>query len=60
MKRTTWFNLTAVTSVNRATMKGQLAAPVNTPGPDDDYRITFPATHAVWSSISLVAISSPS
>ncbi len=49
-----WFNLTGVVSNFRATQKGQLAAPPNTPGPDDDYRIEFPQSNAVWSDLTLV------
>ncbi len=28
--------------------------PPRTPGPDDDYRITFPSTQATWSDIALI------
>ena len=52
--KSSWFNLTAVISVNRATMMGQLSAPPNTPGPDDDFQMIFPQTSASWTSLNLV------
>jgi autotransporter-associated beta strand protein len=50
---TTWFNLTSVVSFNRKNNKGSQAAPPNTPGPDDDYRIVFPQIQASWTDIAL-------
>jgi hypothetical protein len=38
----TWFNMTDWTTGGRATLKGQNHPPApNTPGPDDDFRLTF-------------------
>src|SRR4029079_8200103 len=52
-----WLNLTSLVSTTRATVAGQapFATPVNTPGPDDDYRITFPQQNAAWSDLALVS-----
>jgi autotransporter-associated beta strand protein len=55
-----WFNLTAVVSSNRASTKSaNTTAPPNpnppkTPGPDDNYLISFPQTGATWSSLALI------
>ena len=52
-----WLNLTSLVSTVRATQPGQapFTAPVNTPGPDDDYRISFPQNNAQWSDLALVS-----
>jgi autotransporter-associated beta strand protein len=63
----TWFDLTDVTSTDRGSVpsankadaiygpggKNPIGYPA-TPGPDDDYRISFPQTNATWTSISLI------
>jgi large repetitive protein len=54
----TWVNLTSIVSVVRGTQPGQApfdGAPRNTPGPDDDYRISFPQQNASWSDLALVS-----
>src|SRR5262249_19837846 len=43
------FNLTSVVSVGRSTGTN----PPNTPGPDDDFTITFPQSSATWSDLVL-------
>jgi autotransporter-associated beta strand protein len=48
-----WFDLTGVISANRAAVAGTIPAP-NSPGPDDDYRVTFPQIHTTYSDISLI------
>jgi len=48
-----WSNLTDITSVNRNTNKGKQMFPPGTPGPDDDYRFTFPQSNASWSDLVL-------
>jgi autotransporter-associated beta strand protein len=57
----TWVNLTKAVSTARATLNGQLAAPPNTPGPDDHFLITFPgntatSTTAAWTDLTLTYI----
>lgn len=53
-----WFNLTAVVSNNRdstaSTNTDINPNPPDTPGPDDDYRISFPQSSATWSDVALV------
>ena len=51
---TTWYNLTGVVSFNRENTTSLLNAPPDVPGPDDDYRVSFPQTDATWSDLSLV------
>ena len=53
---TSWLNLTSIVSNVRASQPGQapFTTPVGTPGPDDDYRITFPQSNATWSDLTLV------
>lgn len=57
-----WFDVTNVVSVNRgSTPTTNASDPVintatmypNTPGPDDDYRVSFPQQTATWSSLAL-------
>ncbi len=50
----TWFNLTGTPSAARTSLNGQLAAPPNNPGPDDDFRLTFAQANDSWSDVSLV------
>jgi len=54
----TWYNMTAHVSFNRATTPtGYLGSPLGfpgTPGPDDDYRISYPQENAAWSDLALV------
>jgi autotransporter-associated beta strand protein len=52
---TSWFNLTATVSAARSTgaPNGPNGAPPNTPGPDDDWRITFSGTTASYSDLFL-------
>ena len=55
---TSWLNLTSLVSLVRGTQVGQAPftnTPVGTPGPDDDYRITFPQTGAAWTDLALVS-----
>jgi autotransporter-associated beta strand protein len=52
----TWFNLTDVVSANRNPSNGVAGAP-NTPGPDDDFRISFPQVDANWTDLALVGSS---
>ena len=45
-------------SLVRGTQVGQAPftnTPVGTPGPDDDYRITFPQTDAAWTDLALAS-----
>jgi autotransporter-associated beta strand protein len=49
-----WTILTNTVSANRATLAGQLTAPPNTPGPDDDFRIQFPQRNVTWSDLEVV------
>jgi autotransporter-associated beta strand protein len=57
-----WFDMTSVVSFNRANTPGQgiYQAPPNgngppgTPGPDDDYRYSFPQSNATWTDLVLV------
>jgi autotransporter-associated beta strand protein len=63
-----WVNLTSVVSSARSSFvstnsndtlygpSGTFAVPgfPDTPGPDDDYRISFPQTDATWTSLALV------
>ena len=56
---TSWFNLTAYASDNRNLLTGvpgqapYTKTPPGTPGPDDDYRISWPQTGAAWYSVTL-------
>lgn len=52
----TWFNMTDNTSSARATLDGQShPATPDTPGPDDDFRLSFPTAGAVdWTSVAVV------
>ena len=59
-----YFNMISTVSPNRNGVFGQAPfgdpatagnfGPPRTPGPDDDYRLEFPQTSALWSDISLV------
>ena len=61
-----WFDLTGVVSTNRATVvstqadayasgaAGPYVNPPDTPGPDDNYLISFPTFDATWSDIALI------
>ncbi len=53
-----WFDLTSVVSPERnpSTSSKGGAAP-NTPGPDDDFRLSFPQVSATWSDLALVGSS---
>jgi len=51
-----WFNLTSVTSFQRSSAGGVSGAP-NTPGPDDDFTVSFPQSGATWSDLALVGSS---
>lgn len=53
-----WFNLTGVVSTARGTQAGGGAPasnpnPPNTPGPDDNYLISFPQSSASWTDLAL-------
>jgi autotransporter-associated beta strand protein len=50
----TWYNLTAVVSYNRVNTESFLNLPPDVPGPDDDYRLSFPQTDATWSGLAYV------
>jgi autotransporter-associated beta strand protein len=52
----TWTDLTGTPTVLRATVASPTHAAPGTPGPDDDYRISFPQSGATWSDLSLVYI----
>src|SRR5205823_2572954 len=47
----TWVNLTATATTPRLTLVGQTnpPAPPGTPGPNDDFRVSFPQGGADWS-----------
>src|SRR4029077_16179021 len=51
-----WVNLTTAITTPRATLNGQLNAPPNTPGPNDDFRMSFPQNKATWSDLALTYI----
>jgi large repetitive protein len=49
-----WFDLTGAVSTNRNPITaptGTTTAPPGTPGPDDDFRISFPQENAAWTSL---------
>src|SRR5439155_8463382 len=52
----TWTNLTSAVTVPRATLVGQGTVPPNTPGPNDDFRLSFPQSNTTWSDLSIVYI----
>jgi autotransporter-associated beta strand protein len=52
----TWFCLTNQVSAFRGTLNGQLGFPPGTPGPDDDFRLSFPQSNVTWSDVSVVDI----
>jgi autotransporter-associated beta strand protein len=49
----TWVNLTGTTSGNRASNLGQQTSPPRSPGPDDDFRMSFPQSGVTWSDLTL-------
>jgi autotransporter-associated beta strand protein len=51
---TTWFDMTSFVSTNRKSATGTKVPPPGTPGPDDDFRIKFPAQGASWSDLQLI------
>jgi large repetitive protein len=61
---TSWFNLTSVTSTVRQTQFASAPTgtppvfppPPKTPGPDDNYKISFPQVSATWSDLALVYV----
>jgi autotransporter-associated beta strand protein len=54
----TWFNLTGIVSDTRGAPPtvGGFPAAVNTPGPDDDFRLSFPSRQADYSDLSIIDI----
>jgi autotransporter-associated beta strand protein len=52
----TWVNLTSATTTPRQSVPGQLGFPPNTPGPNDDFRISFGQTNVAWTDLSLVYV----
>lgn len=49
---TSWYNLTSVVSFGRENVTSNLKNPPPlTPGPDDDYRLSFPQYQATWTSL---------
>jgi autotransporter-associated beta strand protein len=49
-----WFNMTQKPSVNRDPRTAPKAGAPNTPGPDDDWRLTFPQQQATWSDVKMM------
>src|SRR5205823_4304285 len=52
-----WLNLTAQVSTTRQSGTSVQATPnptPRTPGPDDDFRLSFPQTATTWSDVALV------
>src|SRR5207245_7335889 len=49
----TWVNLTDAVDIGRATQLGQGTTAPNTPGPEDDFRLSFPQRRATWSDLTL-------
>jgi len=50
----TWVNLTDAVDMGRATQLGQGGVPPpKTPGPEDDFRMSFPQRGATWSDLTL-------
>jgi autotransporter-associated beta strand protein len=49
----TWVNLTQTATTPRLTLNGQAGAPPGTPGPNDDFRVSFPQVAATWSDLTL-------
>ncbi len=51
-----WYDLTGTPSITRQFSTGQLMAPPNTPGPDDDFTLSFAQSANSWSDLSLAYV----
>jgi autotransporter-associated beta strand protein len=54
-----WLNMTSIVSLARNPATAPKKGAPNTPGPDDDYRLSFPQSQATWSDLYLAKSDDP-